>query len=115
MRLDNEEHSEQNMNAAEVEEFSMSILRLTLVACALVIIELSIGDATLVNGRRPQEPKPPYPYYEQEVFFLNEKDRVRLAGTLSLPLAKGPFPGVLLITGSGPVSYTHLRAHETPE
>ena len=80
----------------------MSILRLTLVACALVIIELSIGDATLVNGRRPQEPKPPYPYYEQEVFFLNEKDRVRLAGTLSLPLAKGPFPGVLLITGSGP-------------
>lgn len=79
----------------------MSILRLILVAFALVIIELSIGDSTVVNGRR-NEPKPPYPYYEQEVFFLNEKDRIQLAGTLTVPQSEGPFPAVVLITGCGP-------------
>lgn len=51
---------------------------------------------------RPQEPKAPYPYDEEEVVYHNEKDRVQLAGTLTLPRSKRPFPAVLLITGSGP-------------
>jgi fermentation-respiration switch protein FrsA (DUF1100 family) len=51
---------------------------------------------------RPQEPKPPYPYDEQEVVYQNKKDDLQLAGTLTLPRSKGPFPAVLLITGSGP-------------
>lgn len=80
----------------------MSILKRTIFACALIIIKLSIGNAAPVNRHRPQEPEPPYPYYEQEVFFLNEKDRVLLAGTLTLPQSKGPFPAVVLITGPGP-------------
>ncbi len=80
----------------------MSILNRMLVVFAFVIIKLSLGDAAAVNGQRPQEPKPPYPYYEEEVFFLNEKHRIRLAGTLTLPQSEGPFPAVVLITGSGP-------------
>lgn len=51
---------------------------------------------------RPQEPKPPYPYDEKEVVYENKKAGVKLAGTLTLPKSGGPFPAVLLITGSGP-------------
>lgn len=51
---------------------------------------------------RPQMPKKPYPYLEEEVVFENKKADVKLAGTLTLPKENGPFPAVLLITGSGP-------------
>jgi len=50
---------------------------------------------------RPQDPKKPYPYDEQEVSYRNEKDNVKIAGTLTLPRGGGPYPAVLLITGSG--------------
>jgi pimeloyl-ACP methyl ester carboxylesterase len=51
---------------------------------------------------RPQEPKKPYPYDEEEVGYENKRDGVKLAGTLTLPRGNGPFPAVLLVTGSGP-------------
>ena len=50
---------------------------------------------------RPQEPKKPYPYDEREVSYENKLDKVKLAGTLTLPRGAAPFPAVLLITGSG--------------
>jgi pimeloyl-ACP methyl ester carboxylesterase len=52
--------------------------------------------------QRPQNPKRPYPYDEEEVLFDNAKAGIRLAGTLTLPRRSGPHPAVLLITGSGP-------------
>jgi uncharacterized protein len=52
--------------------------------------------------RRPQEPKPPYPYLEEEVSYPNKEAGIKLAGTLTMPKAGGPFPAVILITGSGP-------------
>jgi pimeloyl-ACP methyl ester carboxylesterase len=51
--------------------------------------------------RRPQTPKPPYPYEAIEVKYENEKGGIKLAGTLTVPRSKGSFPAVLLITGSG--------------
>lgn len=51
---------------------------------------------------RPQEPKKPYPYREEEVIYENASAGVKLAATLTLPKGEGPFPAVLLITGSGP-------------
>ncbi len=51
---------------------------------------------------RPQEPQKPYPYIEEEVTFENPPAQVRLAGSLTYPKAGGPFPAVLLISGSGP-------------
>jgi len=52
---------------------------------------------------RPQEPKKPYPYEEEEVTYENKRDKVRISGTLTRPRgARGPVPAVLLITGSGP-------------
>ncbi|WP_372784018.1 alpha/beta hydrolase family protein [Phenylobacterium sp.] len=49
---------------------------------------------------RPQTPKPPFPYRAEEVSFESAPG-VRLAGTLTLPPGKGPFPAAVLITGSG--------------
>lgn len=51
--------------------------------------------------RRPQEPKPPYPYRVEEVSYSNDAAEVTFAGTLTLPQEGGPFPAALLITGSG--------------
>ncbi len=50
---------------------------------------------------RRQDPKPPYPYDEQEVSYRNEKDNIKIAGTLTVPRGGGKYPAVLLITGSG--------------
>lgn len=50
---------------------------------------------------RPQEPKKPYSYYEEEVTFENANAGITLAGTLTLPNKEGHFPAVILITGSG--------------
>ncbi len=52
--------------------------------------------------RRPQHPLKPYPYLEEAVTYENQKAGVKLAATLTLPRGAGPFPAVLLITGSGP-------------
>ena len=51
--------------------------------------------------KRPQEPKPRFPYSSEEVTFSNEKAGINLAGTLTIPEGDGPFPSVILITGSG--------------
>lgn len=50
--------------------------------------------------RRPQEPKGVRPYRDEEATF--ENGSVKLAGTLTLPKDKGPFPAVVLVSGSGP-------------
>jgi pimeloyl-ACP methyl ester carboxylesterase len=80
----------------------MSVLGRTIATFAFVIFQLPLTYAAEVASRKSHDPKPPYPYTEQEVIVPNEKDRVRLAGTLSLPLSRGPFPAVVLCTGSGP-------------
>ncbi|WP_440955176.1 alpha/beta hydrolase family protein [Methanosarcina sp. Mfa9] len=51
--------------------------------------------------RRPQDPVRPYPYDEEEVVYENKEAGIKLAGTLTTPRTEGPFPAVLLITGSG--------------
>lgn len=60
------------------------------------------AEAADVGPRRPQTPRPPFPYEQREVAYVNPADGTKLAGTLTLPAGKGPFPAVLLITGSGP-------------
>jgi len=51
---------------------------------------------------RPQNPVKPYPYKEEEITFPNGKAKISLAGTLTLPTGKAPFPAAILISGSGP-------------
>lgn len=50
---------------------------------------------------RPQEPQPPFPYTSEEVVFTNSLEGFDLAGTLTVPEGEGPFPGVVLVSGSG--------------
>src|SRR5690606_6923447 len=50
---------------------------------------------------RPQEPKPPFEYEETETSFKNAAGHV-IAGTITKPKGAGPFPAVVLISGSGP-------------
>ena len=57
--------------------------------------------AEIPKFNRPQDPKKPYPYDEQEVSYRNEKDNIKITGTLTLPRGGGKYPAVLLITGSG--------------
>lgn len=52
--------------------------------------------------KRPQEPKPPFSYISEEVTFLNVRDSIYLAGTLTMPSSGQGFPVVVLISGSGP-------------
>ena len=48
---------------------------------------------------RPQEPKPPFPYDEEDTLYQN--GNVTIAGTLTLPPGDGRVPAALLISGSG--------------
>lgn len=50
---------------------------------------------------RPQDPQPPFNYHIEEVTFVNEKEGNTLAGTLTIPEGQGPFPAMVLVSGSG--------------
>ena len=58
------------------------------------------GTFHLARGEAPPPPKPDLPYRAEDVTFTNGP--VTLAGTLTMPPGPGPFPAVVLITGSGP-------------
>ncbi len=62
-------------------------------------LSFRLGRDPVVKPVRPQDPKPPFPYTAEEVTYTN--GAVKLAGTLTLPPGDGPFPAVVLITGSG--------------
>ncbi|MEU4341690.1 alpha/beta fold hydrolase [Nocardia sp. NPDC023852] len=49
---------------------------------------------------RPQEPKPPFEYKSEDVTYRSGD--ITIAGTLTEPQGTGPFPAILMITGSGP-------------
>ncbi len=51
--------------------------------------------------KRPQEPKD-FLYKVEDITFTNSKAGIKLAGTLTTPEGDGPFPVVVLISGSGP-------------
>lgn len=57
--------------------------------------------AAPVAPERPQTPVPPFPYGAEEVTFRNDGAGITLAGTLTTPEGSGPFPAVILLTGSG--------------
>lgn len=63
---------------------------------------LAPGESAVKELKRPQEPKPPFPYETVEVYFENKPAGATLAGTLSVPKGAGPFPCVVMVTGSGP-------------
>ena len=59
-------------------------------------------DKAAATPRRPQVPAGPFPYRSQDLTFANKPAGFDLAGTLTLPAGQGPFPAVVLVSGSGP-------------
>jgi pimeloyl-ACP methyl ester carboxylesterase len=58
--------------------------------------------ATVVKAiNRPQTPKPPFPYRSEEVIYKSPDQSLQYGGTITIPPGNGPFPAVVLITGSG--------------
>jgi hypothetical protein len=69
---------------------------------SLPLVLKHTSSVTYLERKRPQNPVKPYPYKEEDVTYTNKSAGVTLAATLTIPAGKGPFPAVLLITGSGP-------------
>jgi pimeloyl-ACP methyl ester carboxylesterase len=63
-------------------------------------VTFSRGEAAAPD--RPQNPSLPLPYRSEEVTVPNSGADITLAGTLTLPAGTGPFPAVVLVSGSGP-------------
>ena len=81
----------------------------------LVILSwLLISTCYESNTTRPQEPKKPYPYNVENVFYKNSDAGITLAGTLTYPKKKGKSPAVILITGSGASDRDAMSAGHRP-
>ena len=63
-------------------------------------LNLARGEKETKKGR-PQDPKAPFGYRIEEVSFNNVRDNITLAGTLTMPEGEGPFPALVLVSGSG--------------
>lgn len=64
-------------------------------------LNLEKGIKEAVGQTRPQDPQPPFNYHIEEVSFINEKEGNTLTGTLTIPEGEGPFPAMVLVSGSG--------------
>jgi hypothetical protein len=70
----------------------------------LMLKGAAAADLASVQHKRPQEAAiaaQPHPYRERDIRFDNPAGHNQLAGTLSVPNGKGPFPAVVLISGTG--------------
>jgi pimeloyl-ACP methyl ester carboxylesterase len=62
------------------------------------------ADLAPAAHKRPQEDviaSGPLPYQQRNVEFENASGQNRIAGTLSMPKGSGPFPGIVLVSGTG--------------
>jgi len=65
-------------------------------------LPISFERGAFSPAKRPQTPIRPYPYLEVEARYDNpQHPHVSLAGMLTRPFGQGPFPAVILISGSG--------------
>jgi pimeloyl-ACP methyl ester carboxylesterase len=72
-----------------------------------VLSRMTSREAALAPAKRPQEEAiaaGPRPYRQEAVNIANAVTGIKLGGTLSIPEGAGPFPAVVLICGSGPMT-----------
>ena len=64
--------------------------------------------------KRPQQPLPPFPYLSEDLIYTNADSSLRFGATITIPEGKGPFPAIVLISGSGPQNRNEeLMGHQT--
>ncbi|MBZ5623628.1 MAG: serine hydrolase [Acidobacteriia bacterium] len=66
------------------------------------------------NDAGRQDPVRPFPYAEEDVSFDNRAAEIKLAGTLTIPQGKGPFPAVVLIPRAGPLDRDERLLNHRP-
>jgi uncharacterized protein len=59
------------------------------------------GTVDPAAPRRSQSPTRPYPYREENLTYESPAAGIKIGATLTMPNGRGPFPAVVLITGSG--------------
>lgn len=52
--------------------------------------------------KRPQTPQPPFAYKSEDISYTNKEKSIQFGATITIPEGKGPFPAIVLISGSGP-------------
>lgn len=70
----------------------------------LVLVHADAPPPRPKRTPRPQDEaiaRGPLPYSQRDVNFDNRTGHVRLAGTLTIPPGNGPFPAVVLVSGTG--------------
>jgi hypothetical protein len=78
-------------------------------------LDLTRLEKEPADSSRPQEPKKPYPYDEEEVTYQGGAEgKIKLAATLTLPKSNKPSSAVVLITGSGPQDRNETVAGHKP-
>ncbi len=94
--------------------------RLATIAVALVVFSSAVSKLPAQAlqeqpSSRPQEPRAPFPYAEENVSIANpEAESIVLAGTFTKPKGDGSFPAVLLISGAGPQDRDETMAGHKP-
>jgi hypothetical protein len=64
-----------------------------------------VDENPVAVKQKPQTPVPPFPYPTEVIDFLSfdtKGNSISMQGTLSIPNGEGPFPCLVMITGSGP-------------
>lgn len=86
-------------------------------AAPLILKRADDNAVKALQPKRPQEEAiaaRAATYTSSEVSFSNEAAKVALAGTLTVPHGKGPFPTVVLVHGSGPINRDgNVAGHKT--
>ncbi|WP_431685545.1 alpha/beta hydrolase family protein [Hahella sp. NBU794] len=104
--IDHLTHTQQQKNDRGITLKKFSLL--TSVLMFLTACADSLGWLS-----RPQDPKDRN-YRVEQVRFQGGDADVTLAGELTMPLGQGPFPAIILITGSGPQDRNEAIAGHKP-
>ncbi len=59
------------------------------------------NKALATDPVRPQTPKPPFPYYSEDVEYDNASKSMHYGATFTRPNREGKYPAVIIISGSG--------------
>lgn len=67
----------------------------------LSLRRLAPGEPADLAPKRPQEPRPPFPYATRDITLQSPADKINIACTFTSPSDELKHPAVVLLTGSG--------------
>jgi hypothetical protein len=71
-------------------------------AFPIALTKSAADSGATATPNRPQTPVPPFRYDSKDVRYSNADKSIQFGATVTRPFGNGPFPAVVLITGSGP-------------